>query len=218
MFKSPRNRMSQFSLRALFCAVTGCAVALTLVRVPLPTDVKDPSEFRLRCVSGMSQQDIRDYQRRVDAMREPGYAYHDYRWNPIKHGLAVLYDENGVKIRERHWAHGQLEGLETKWDSQGRVERQTTYHDGKRHGWAIENSGTLRMFWDNDVLVREESYCPYATYVTKYDSDGYQVRTEWSREGTKFEAIRFDAQHRRCGMSRTFHQNGEICSEQNVAR
>ena len=114
------SRFARFSLRALLLAVTGCCIALAVWRMPFETDVKDRSEFAY-CPMGMSGEQMDEASRRIDAIREIGRVYRDFHGNHIKHGLAVLYNENGVKIRERTWVHGQLEGTETNWAPAARL-------------------------------------------------------------------------------------------------
>jgi antitoxin component YwqK of YwqJK toxin-antitoxin module len=75
--------------------------------------------------------------------------YRDSEGNFVRHGPATRFYENGRKLAEQHFNHGELHGAEAMWFIEGRLKNQGQYVNGLEDGkWVtFFDDGTPHTEW-----------------------------------------------------------------------
>jgi len=71
--------------------------------------------------------------------------------NGQKHGLQIIYYDNGVKGAEVMYVNGRKEGVEKEWDHEGNLYSEVYYKNNYKVG--------LKKYYDkNGNVIRTETY------------------------------------------------------------
>jgi antitoxin component YwqK of YwqJK toxin-antitoxin module len=107
-------------------------------------------------------------------------------------GLWTEWYDSGVRKTERRWSAGTLDGLDVAYDPRGRVERETMWVAGKRHGNHAEYAGRVQVVaGEYRDGARHGTWTFWSTRGRRLGAntivDGGGTWTEWHPNGRKRE-------------------------------
>ena len=134
--------------------------------------------------------------------------------NCEEHGFKTWYYKDGSIVQKATFRHGKQNGLEHRFDKNGKMEHEKNYLDGKEISWkdywedgTLSRTGQRKNGKNIGVhmsLSKEETYLERSTttynnngteisdIIEKWFNDGRSKKEEWGPDDKWLESIRFD--------------------------